>query len=356
MRLLHNAAMRRRLAILVLGGAVLATSPALADNSEAGKAFDEGRKLRDQRDFEKAANAFERSIAAEPSIGAYYNLAFSYEQLGRTRDALDAYRTARRLAKDKGDPREKEATEAVTKLLETHNYVTVIVPDTVDKTANVRVTVDGEAVAPNKLAGEVFRSAVEHEVVIAAPGRRERRIKVANRQPVTLTLGDADETITPAPPPADASSGGWGWQKWTGVGLFGAGVVGVTVSLVWVFSYESDASRLADARDKIAETCVKNAGQILGCPDRSAMSPQWRNFVTANDAYDSNERNARKVAPLFVGVGAVGVLLIGGGLYLFATAPSASRAEQTSPSHAVRMRVVPQVGSRDNGLAVVGTF
>ena len=358
MRLAHNAAMRRLLAILVLGGLVAATSPAFADNAEAGKAFDEGRKLRDQRDFEKAANAFERSIAAEPSVGAYYNLAFSYEQLGRFRDALDAYRNSRRLAKDKGDPREKEATEAVTKLLETHNFVTVIVSDDVDKTANVRVTIDGEAVAPHKLAGEVFRSGTQHEVVVSAPGRKERRIKVANRQPVTVTLGDPYEaTPPPPPPPAETSSGGWGWQRWTGVGLGVAGLGAVAFSLVRLFSYLGEESSLADTRAKAAEPCLKNGdGAIVGCPDRSDASPLWKTLKTANDAYNDNERSAKNGAPLTVGVGVVGVLLIGGGIYLFATAPSASSAAQASPPNTLRMRVVPQVGVRDTGLSVIGTF
>ena len=234
----------------------------------------------------------------------------------------------------------------------------MVVPEDVDKTANVRVTVDGEAVAPNKLAGEVFRSATEHEVVVSAPSRSDRHIKVANRQTVTITLGDPYQTTTAPPPPpaAEASSGGWGWQKWTGVSLVGAGLVGVTVSLIRVFSYVSNESRLADARNKIADTCVKNdAGALVGCPDRTSMSPRWEDFQSANAEYNDNERAARADAPLTVGLGAVGVLLIGGGIYLFATAPSAS-AEQASPPSTLRLRVVPQVGARDGSLSILGSF
>ena len=339
--------MRRRLAILVLGSLLAAASPALADKAEAAKAFDEGRKLRDQRDFEKAANAFERSIAAEPSIGAYYNLAFSYEQLGRTRDALDAYRTARRMAKDKGDLREKEATEAVTKLLETHNYVILIVPDDIEKTANVRVTVDGEVAPPKGLAGEVFRSGSQHEVVVSAPGRRDRRIKVANRERVTLSLGDAFETTPatpppppPSPPPAQAGeepSGGWGWQKWTGVGVGAAGLVtgGIGAAL-----HVDHASVQAD----IEAVCLGKSDPAMKC------TQQMR--TDQNDKLTANNNDALVLLPIVYGAGAA---LVVGGIVLFLTAPSEPSAS-ASPASTLRMRLVPQVGLRDTGLSVVGTF
>lgn len=346
--------MRRRLAILVLGGLLAAASPALADKAEAAKAFDEGRKLRDQRDFEKAANAFERSIAADPSIGAYYNLAFSYEQLGRTRDALDAYRTARRMAKDKGDPREKEAIEAVTKLLETHNYVIVIVPDDVERTANVRVTVDGEVAPPKGLAGEVFRSGSQHEVVVSAPGRRDRRIKVANRERVTLGLGDAYETTAAAPPPpppspppaeaAEASSGGWGWQKWTGVGVGAAGLVTIGIGAVLTVNHASDQASLEDTQPP----------ECRDKPDLPPLcSPARRNESHTIDAkLEANNNDALLLLPVVYGIGAA---LLVGGIVLFVTAPSEPSAS-TSPPNTLRMRLVPQVGLRDTGLSVVGTF
>jgi len=335
--------MRRRLAVLVLGASLAASSPALADNPEAAKAFDEGRKLRDQRDFEKAATAFERSVAAEPSIGAYYNLAFSYDQLGRTRDALDAYRKALKIAKDKGDPREKESTEAITKLLETHNYVTVIVPDDVEKMAGVRVAVDGEAVPEKQLKGEVFRSGTQHEVVVSAPGRKDRRVKAANKQPVTVTLGDAYETTTsaPPPPPPEAPSGGWGWQKWTGVGMVGGGVVSLTVTAVLFFPYLAERLSLDS---EISDTCPSGT-----CPSGAASKDlARRNNANIQDADD-------KRVPMIV-TGVLGGLLIGGGIYLFATAPSASAETAPPPPNTLRVRVVPQVSSHDTGLSVVGSF
>ena len=351
MRLPHNAAMRRRLAILVFGALVAASSPAFADNTEAAKAFEEGRKLRDQREFEKAASAFERSIAAEPSIGAYYNLGFSNEQLGRFREALDGYREAARIARSKGDARVKETSEAITKLLEAHNYITVSVPDDLDKTAGVRVTIDGETVAPKQLSGEVFRSGTQHEVVVAAPGRRDRRFKVANRQPVTLTLGDAYETTTPPPPPPPphpppASSDGWGWQKWTGVGLGVAGLGATIAGVVFTsdfFSTRSDI--LADFKTSCPEDPVAKTNPCNRGAPRAHL-------LTLRDHADANA--SRAALRQSIAYGAAGLLFIGG-IYLFVTAPSAS-TESASPSNTLRVRVVPQVGQRDSSLWIVGDF
>jgi tetratricopeptide (TPR) repeat protein len=341
--------MRRRLAFLVLGAMLAASSPAFADNTEAAKAFDEGRKLRDQRDFEKAAAAFERSVSAEPSIGAYYNLAFSCEQLGRTRDALDAYRKAIKMAKDKGDPREKEATEALTKLLDTHNYVTLIVPDDVDKAAGVRVVVDGDLVPPKQLKGEVFRSGTQHELVVSAPGRKERRISVANKQPVTVTLGDLYDSPTAQPPPppasAETSSGGWGWQKWTGVGMGVAGLGAAVAGVVFTADFFSTKSAI---EGEFKRTCT-----VDPVTKQNACNHGEKAHLD-NLKSDADANQSRAVVRQSIAYGAAGLLLVGG-IYLFVTAPSSS-IEPAPPPSALRVRVVPQVGVRDTGLSVLGTF
>jgi tetratricopeptide (TPR) repeat protein len=349
MRLPHNGAMRRRLAMLVFGVALASSSPALADGAEAGKAFDEGRKLRDQKDFDKAASAFERSVAAEPSIGAYYNLAFSYEQLGRTRDALDAYRKALKLAKEKGDPREKESNDAIAKLLETHNYVTVLVSDEADKTAGVRIVVDGEVVPQKQLKGEVFRSGTQHEVVISAPGRKDRRVAVANRQHVTVTLGEVHDGASspppPPPPPVESHGEGWGWQKWTGVGLGVAGVGALVVGAVFTADYFSTRSDILERFNKLCKSGCPSCGSTTPTPTTMALGK-------LNEEAQANEDRAPLRQAIAYGVG--GLLLVGG-VYLFVTAPSGS-TEASPPASGLRVRVVPQVGVRDNGLSVVGTF
>jgi hypothetical protein len=345
----HNGAMRRCLAVLLLGASLASAAPARADNPEAVKAFEEGRKLRDQKDYEKAAAAFERSLAAEASIGANYNVAFSYEQLGRIRDALDAYRRAARMAKDKGDPREKEATEALTKLLETHSYITLIVPDDVDKAAGVRIVVDGEPVPQKQVKGEVFRAGPQHEVVVSAPGRKDRRSSVANKQAVTIALGDLHDAPSsgapPAPAPSEPTSGGWGWQKWTGAGMVAGGVVSLAVTGVLFFPYLAERLSLDS---EIGDKCPSGTCPS-GTEKASSQDLARRNNANIQDADDKR--------PAMIITGVLGGLLVGGGVYLLATAPTSGTTEQgPPPPSALRVRVVPRIGTRDNGLSVVGTF
>jgi hypothetical protein len=353
MRLPHNGAMRRRLALLAFGAIVAASAPALADVTEAAKAeaaraFDEGRKLRDQRDFDKAASAFDRSVKAEPSIGGFYNLAFAYEQLGRTRPALDAYLEALKLAVKNGDAREKETNEAIKKLLATHNYVTVVFQNESDIVAGLRVVVDGEVVPDEQLKGEIFRPKTTHEVVVSAPGRKDRRyLGVQNRAEVRIALGEPAPTGAgavsppPPPPPPPSSGGGWGWQKWTGVGMIGGGVVSLAVASILYFpNMTKQLSLNSEADDKCS------GGK---CPNDTPT----RQFVTRNN---DNIRDLKDKTPAIIVTGAIGALLVGGGIYVFATAPSGS-AEQPPPTpNALRVRVVPQVGVRDSSLTFVGSF
>jgi hypothetical protein len=197
------------------------STPARADtHGDAVKAFEEGRKLRES-DVEKAAAAFERSLKLEPSIGAYYNLGQVNEQLGRIREAVDAFRKAEKLAIQKFDSRNTDAREAWNKLLETHNYVVLNVSDEIKTMSGLAVVVDGVPVPESQYNGEVFRPATTHEVVVSASGRKDFRLQaLPNKQPVDVTLGAiATERSAPPPPspqPAEPSSSGAGWAPRSG--------------------------------------------------------------------------------------------------------------------------------------------
>ena len=352
-----------RFAIAATVASALATTtlstPAWADtHSDAVKAFEEGRKLR-ETDPEKAARAFEQSISLEPSIGAYYNLGQVNEQLNRPREAVEAFRTAEKLAVQKNDSRNKDARDAWGKILDTHNYVVLNVSDEIKSTPGLKITVDGVPVPEAQFNGEVFRPTTTHEVVVRATGRQDVRLPaVPNRQPVAITLGivagesTASNPPPPPPPPPETSSGGWGWQKWTGTGLMAVGVGGVAYTLISVFSYSIKESGRFDTAKMYHDNCVGDARGFTKCNLASGLKKEDAN--AAYDAYNANEKDAKDSAPVWIVVGTAGVLLIGAGLYVFATAPSSS--EPPPPSGAVRVHVIPQVGIHHSGLAVVGTF
>ena len=362
--------MRGRLTIVVFAATLFVSIPARADHQEAVRLFDDGRRLRDQKEFEKAARAFERSLKEEPSIGAYYNLGLVSEQLDKLRDAADAYRASKALAQKKNDSRVNDAVDALGKLLDTHNYITLTVPDEVATLPGLRVVVDGEDVPRAQFNGEVFRKETTHAVAVTAVNRKDLKLTVANKQPVTIALEVAGAEGAPPPPPPKEETksgiGGWGWQKWTGVGVGAVGVAGIAISLIRVISYSTRQSRLDSARRAAIVGCKGNpmTQMITRCFADDATTPQPERVKPANDALQAwidNENDAKDGAPLTVTVGVAGLLLVGGGIALFLTAPAPEKTE-ASPSSTERARararfqLLPEVGPRESGLSVVGTF
>jgi hypothetical protein len=262
------------------------------------------------------------------------------------------------------DPRNKDARDAWGRILDTQNYVVLNVSEEIKNAPGLKITVDGVPVPDAQFNGEVFRPTTTHEVVVSATGRKDVRLPaIPNRQPVTITLGivaSESSTSNPPPPPPETSSGGWGWQKWTGTGLMAVGVGGVAYTLISVFSYGIKESGRFDTAKMFHDNCVGGAGGFTKCkPGFDDNNPNAaKDANAAYLAYTANEQDAKDSAPVWIVVGTAGVLLIGAGLYLFATAPSSS-TEPPPPSGAVRVHVIPQVGihgPRLNGLSVVGTF
>ncbi len=339
------------------------STPASADtHGDAVKAFEEGRKLRES-DAEKAATAFERSIKLEPSIGAYYNLGQVNEQLGRVREAVDAFRKAEKLAVQKGDARNKDAQDAWGKLLDTHNYVVLNVGDDIKATPGLTLIVDGIPVPQADYNGEVFRSATTHEVVVTATGRKDLRLPgLPNKQPVNVTLGAvASEPSTPpppTPPPAEPSSsgGGWGTQKWAGLGLMAVGVGALTYGVIDLVSYEGKRSDALDAAQPYANSCKGTADAYTSCPG-TALVPADGNRARA--AYHQTTDDGASSIPLWITLAVLGTAASVTGVVLFVNAPS--HASEPAPASArararLDVRIVPRVGLHDSGLGVVGTF
>jgi len=340
------SAMRIRFAALAFAAAMAATTPVLADqHSAAVKLFEEGRQLRDRGELEKAAVIFAQSITTEPSVGAYYNLGLINDQLNRPREAVEAFRKSRDLAAKRNDPREKDSVEALGKLLDARNYVLLETADDVTSAPGLRVMVDGEAVPAGQLKGETFRTPSSHEVVISATGRADVRLQARNKQVVKVILGEPTAATAPPPPPPGApATGGWGWQKWAGAGMIAGGVVSLTIFVATLVPYLGKRSDLDDEIES-GTVCTKS-GDGYTCPSSAT------DLVRRNNA---NVIDGRDKTPLWVVTASLGALLVGGGIYLLATAPSSS-APAESASKAPRIRVVPQVGMRENGLTVVGSF
>jgi hypothetical protein len=118
----------------------------------------------------------------------------------------------------------------------------------------------------------------------------------------------------------------------------------VAYSLASVLSYDTQRATLED-----------NHQQSKSC-EPSCNQAQKDETIRLRDEYNANEKNAKDSAPIWYGVGIGGVLAIAGGIVLFVTAPASKERTEPSASVSAKVRVVPQIGPRANGLAVVGTF
>ena len=333
---------------------VFAAGDARADSDTARRHFEAGKKLRDEGDCTRAIPEFDQSVAAEKSIGAYYNLGYCHEQLAHRQEAYEAYRTAQQLASAKKDDRLREISGALAALLETP-HIRLVLPQPLP--AGIEIRVDDELVPSTIYAAEtvVFTKGTKtHSVSVSAPGYEERREIVDSKQvkPIELRRGTTRPTTETAPRAADtpprAEGGGWTWQHWAGLGVGAVGVGLFTLGSVMFISYRIEEPDLLK-RYEDANRCPKAANSDL-CSDPTRDAER----VAARERYNTSEEEARDRAPLMLGSAIGGALMIGGGVLLFLTARSSPTSSTTAPLEG--LRITPIVGATTSGAAVGGTF
>jgi hypothetical protein len=344
------AAMRLRLAAVVVTTALLASGSARADHDAAVRLFDEGRKLRDDKQFANAARAFEKSIKEEESIGAYYNLGLVNESMQNWREALVAYRRALALAQERKDNRDKDALAAIGLILDKQSYVTVKVSDAISQIQGLKVVLDGTDVPPKEFNGEVFRKSTNHTLVVIAPGHNQLPLSAKNHETITVVLGDAiNESPTPPPPipdkPGKRAEPGLGWQKPTGIALLGIGVVGAVIGIVFTADFFSTRS---DLRTEFETTCKTKSNNPCGTTEHPTDT-----FRDISNRLDDNVTSAAIKQSIAYGIAGLALL---GGTYLLVTAPSLTKQESPPAPSTGTVHFVPQIGTHESGLFAVGTF
>jgi len=345
--------MRHRIVIACAAAALLlGANDARADGETARKHFDAGRKLRDQGDCVRALAEFDKSLAAEPSIGAYYNLGYCHEQLSHRQEAHEAYRSAQQLASAKSDDRLREISGALAALLETP-HIRLVLPQPLPPGTEIRV--DDQLVPTTIYSAEtvVFTTGAKtHTVLVTAPGYEARREHVGTKQVKPIELRPAATSEPPAPaappaaPPPKSEGGGLTWQHWTGLGVGAIGVGLFTVGSAMFISYRIKEATYYERHDQ-ADACEKLVPGTDPCKDPELDARR----KTAKAEYNAVEQDGRDRAPIMAGTVIAGALMIGGGILLYLTAPKSTAAEPRRG-----LTVVPILGAGLRGAAVGGTF
>lgn len=84
------------LTLLALAGAAHAQAPAPGKPDPAAAAYEEGRRLYDLREWDKAIASFKRSYELAPSARSLFNIAQAYRLSGNCAEARGYYQTYRR--------------------------------------------------------------------------------------------------------------------------------------------------------------------------------------------------------------------------------------------------------------------
>lgn len=312
---------------LVLAGVGIA-GPARADGDADGarKHFEAGKKLRDDNDCTKAIPEFEKSLAAEKSIGAYYNLGFCQEQLGKRQEAYDAYRRGRDMASAKKDERLKELSGALAALLDFAPNIRLVLPQPLPP--GFQLTVDGEVVPAELYQTEtvVFtKTAASHDVRATAPGYDDTVVKVDTKElkPIAMTPsgGSPQGATSDTPPPVKTH---WTGARWAGAGMFIGGIGIGSIGAIMAITYKIDVDATQKEADAAARRCTGSL-DYAACNNLQPTTQKQRDDKAAfqSAATRNNDRDdlGRKQVPIMIALGVAGVLAAGIGVYLFLTNP-----------------------------------
>jgi tetratricopeptide (TPR) repeat protein len=281
---------------------VLLVPPVSASASEAPKAdqlFAEGRELLEKGLFAEACEKFRQSEEAAQAVGTLINLAYCYEQIARYRSAMDAYAEAEMLAKDANDDkREKFARERFLAVEPKSLKLVVRVAD--GASTGIEVKRNDVVVPPAQWGVAIAVDPEDFVITASAPGRVPWRGAVIGRGEgavitvVVPTLEEArdDRRVAPEPPPS--LLGGLtalGTKRLVALGLGGAALATLGAGTALAFS----------AKARYDDSLAHCNGE--GCDDRG-VSEQQGAVAQGN------------VATVLL---ALGIVFVGGGLYLWLT-------------------------------------
>lgn len=345
------------LAVWFCATTVAGTAQAEASASEKAVAevlFDEGKQLMVRGEFAQACPKLEQSLRVEEAIGTMLYLGECYEKTGRAASAWAMFREASSRAEAEGQfERAKQGTQRA-KLLEGGlSRLTVEVASQNDM-EGFEVLLNGKRVEPTLLGLPMPIDTGTHSLEARAPGFVAWSTRVSISGTAVQALIDVpslerepEVAAAPPPPPPAAEStsppegppphdslppqelGSGRVQPWLGLGLMGAGVVGVGVGTVFglqAMGLDEDADDICPR----SEECNVQAG------------------------LDKTEEAQDKALIANIGYGAGGALIIAGAILYF----TADDAPPTTARIGTKSRfgAEPIIGTDVGGLRMFGSF
>jgi tetratricopeptide (TPR) repeat protein len=310
---------------LAVAFAVAGTGVARADDiSKADDLFRAARAML-ETDPDGACKLFEQALTLNPhSTGILLNAALCDEKAGRIASATDRYEEAARVAREQNMSCNGCAKEEVAvaeqrrdKLLPDVPHVRILLADDLPDT---RILVDGKQVSVDRARRDLRIDPGSRTIEVAAPGR------VTYKTTVVLARREKRDIHIPVLAFRTVKSS----KKLIGrITLLGGGVA-VTTSVVlgWIAKGRYDQA-FDDGLCNMNLECL--------------------------DAGHGAVKRAQTLGNVGSVVGVAGLVAIGVGSYLWATAPK-PRQQDEGPSKKTKRRVtlVPHVGPEHTGFALVG--
>jgi hypothetical protein len=307
-----------------------------AEVSKADALFNAGRSLLEAGEYVDACPKFAEAQALAPGLGVTLYLADCYERLGRTASAMVEFKRAEQIALTRGDKRGAVAHGRAVSLEGHVPQLALLVTDAA-RAQGITVKRDGELVSETQWDVPLPIDPGEHEIVVSAPSKAERRSTVTLgpvKGTVTLNIERLEDRTAESPAsgrsaadlllPQSAQSPLT--QKTAaflvgGVGIFGLGVGSVLGAL---------------ASSKLNQS---NAGPCDASNHCSAQGLSLR---------DDADHFANASTGVFIGAG----VAVAGGVALYFTAPKTRQSSEARQGFAL----FPLLSPQGLGLNVRGSF
>jgi hypothetical protein len=319
----------RRSAWAIAGAALLSSSFAFATDTAAAQAlFSDARKLMNAGNYTDACPKLEESENLDPGMGTLYNLGDCYEHVGRTASAWGAFDEVANEAKASQQPaREQDARARAAALVGSLSHMTIDAK-AVQDLAGVEVSRDGTAVGTPQWGLSIPVDPGEHTIVVLANGKKTwtTKITVAAREAKVVSLPALEDTPAVAQPrnladyPKDKPTNDGKTQRTVGLIVAGVGVVALATGVVFTLISKNQESNSNN------NDCDPNTNL---CKTSNGVSERSSAIV------DGNISTVGFIA---------GLILAGGGITLWATAPKSH-----GPTASGKWSVTPDVAFGQNG-------